>query len=229
MWQLTCWDCHPSSLLMCCISCTLSGHGTHDPLLGILEQFLLLVIGTFQYQVQLLVPAGLFAHAIPYMILMYHFWHFYACHFYPWCPRVIGWVSTQPCFFYPLDVFQGSSSWGRLSLSLINYLLCLTLRVQLLYSLVENWLVQFQCTAMIGHCFFFFHCPVLGGVLNLALSTVRTFWFCSNKSLDTLVCIHCLLQNNTVSLVIRISVGVVLRKPLCFLAYGFLTLSLFHV
>ena len=83
--------------------------------------------------------------------------------------------------------------------------------------------------AIISHCFFFFHHLVLGGVLNLSLSMVRTFQFCSDKSLDTLVCIHCLLQNNTVSLVIRISVGVVLRKPLCFLAYGFLMLSLFHV
>ena len=148
---------------------------------------------------------------------------------YPWCPRVIGWVSTQPCFFYPSDVFQGLSSWGRLPLSLINHLLCLTLRVQLLYSFVRNWLVQFQCAAIISCCFFLFHRPVVGGVLNLALSMVRTFQLCSNKSLDTLVCIHHLLQNNTVSLLIRISVDIILGKPLCFLAYAFLMLSLFPV
>ena len=55
-------------------------HGTHDPLLDILKQFLLLAINTFQYQVQLLVPVGLFTRATPYMILAYHFWHFYASH-----------------------------------------------------------------------------------------------------------------------------------------------------
>ena len=66
---------------MCCITCTLSDHGTHDPDLDIPKQSLLPVINTFQYQVQLLVLAGLFTHAIPYMILAYHFWHFYALHF----------------------------------------------------------------------------------------------------------------------------------------------------
>ena len=119
---------------------------------------------------------------------------------YPWYPRVIGWVSTQPCFFYPLDILQGSSSWGCLPFSLINHFLCLILWIQLLYSLVGNWLVQFQCTVIVNPCFFFFHCPVLGGVLNLALSTVRAFQFSSNESLDTLVCIHHLLWNDTVSL-----------------------------
>ena len=80
MWQLTHWDCHLGSLLMCCVPCTLLDHGTHDPLLDILKQFLLLAIDTFWYQVQLLVPVGLFAHVTPYMILVYHFWHFYASH-----------------------------------------------------------------------------------------------------------------------------------------------------
>ena len=94
---------------------------------------------------------------------------------YPWCPRVIGWVSTQPCFFYPLNILQGSPSWGCLPFSLINHLLCLILRIQLLYSLVGNWLVQFHCAVIIIHCYFFFHRPVLGGVLNLLLSMVRTF------------------------------------------------------
>ena len=54
----TCWDRHP------CLSS---------------KQSLLPVIDTFQYQVQLLVPVGLFAHVIPYMILVYCFWHVYAC------------------------------------------------------------------------------------------------------------------------------------------------------
>ena len=78
MQQLTRRDCCPSSLLMRCIPCTLLDHGTHAPLLDILKQFLLLVINTFWYGVQLLVLVGLFAHATPYMILAYHFWHFYA-------------------------------------------------------------------------------------------------------------------------------------------------------
>ena len=84
------------------------------------------------------------------------------------------------------------------------------------------------CAAIISCCFFFFHRPVLGSVLNLALSTVKSFWFCSNKSLDTLICIHCLLQNDTVSFVIRISVDIVLWELLCFPVYAFLMLSLFH-
>ena len=62
---------------MHCVQGALLDHGTHDPLLGIPKQFLLLVIDTFRYWVQLLVPAGLFAHVTPYMILTYHFWHFY--------------------------------------------------------------------------------------------------------------------------------------------------------
>ena len=148
---------------------------------------------------------------------------------YPWYPRIIGWVSTQPCFFYPLDILQGSPSWGCLPFSLINHLLCLILRVQLLYSLVRNWLVQFHCLAIVIRCFFLFHRPVLCSVLNLTLSMVRTFWFCSNESLDTLVCIHHLLWNNTVSLIIRLSGGVVLWELLCFPAYAFPMLTLFHV
>ena len=80
MQQLTHQDCHPGFLLTCCIPCTLLGHGIHNPLLGIPKQFLLLVINTFRYWVQLLVPAGLFTHATPYMILACHFWHFYAYH-----------------------------------------------------------------------------------------------------------------------------------------------------
>ena len=128
---------------------------------------------------------------------------------------------------YSPDVIQSLSSWGCLPLSLINHFLCLILRVQLLYSFVGNWLVQFQRTVMV-HChFFFFHHPVLGSVLHLALSMVRAFWFWSYESLDTLTCIHHLLQNYAVSLIIRVSVDIVLWKPLCFLAYAFLILSLF--
>ena len=80
MQWLTCQGCHPHSLIMGCVPCALLDHGTHDPLLDIPKQSLLLVIDTFWYQVQLLVPAGVFTHAIPYKILAYHFWHFYACH-----------------------------------------------------------------------------------------------------------------------------------------------------
>ena len=84
---------------------------------------------------------------------------------YPWWPRVIGWVST--CLFYPSDTLQGSSGWGCLSLSLVNHFLWLTLRMQWLYSLVRNWFNQFQHMAIVNCYFFFFHRPVLGGVLNL--------------------------------------------------------------
>ena len=84
MQQLNHWDCLPNSLLMRCIPCTLLDHDTHDPLLGILKQSLLLAINTFQYWVQLLVLIGLFTHVIPYMILMYCFWHVYAF----WLPLV---------------------------------------------------------------------------------------------------------------------------------------------
>ena len=79
MQQLSHWDCLPDSLLMRCILCALLDHDTHDPLLGILKQSLLPAINTFWYQVQLLVPVGLFTHVIPYTIPMYHFWHVYAC------------------------------------------------------------------------------------------------------------------------------------------------------
>ena len=92
---------------------------------------------------------------------------------YPWCPRVIRWVSTQPCLFYPSDTLQGSSGWGCLSLSLVNHFLWLTLRIQLLYSLVRNQFVQLQRAVIVNYCFFFFHRPVLGSVLNLVLSLFR--------------------------------------------------------
>ena len=65
---------------MRCVPCALSDHGTHDPLLGIPKQFLLLTTNTSRFLVQLLVPAGLFACPTPYMILAYHFLHFYASH-----------------------------------------------------------------------------------------------------------------------------------------------------
>ena len=175
-----------------------------------------------------------YLYQLGYLLMQFPIWHSHIISgismlvIYPWCPKVIRWVSTQPCFFYPSDIIQGSSSWGCLPLSLLNHFLCLILRIQLLYSLVGNWLVQFQCMAIISCYFFFFHCPVLGSVLNLSLSMVRTFWFCSHKSLDTLICIHHLLQNYTVSLIIRLSVDIMLWELLCFPAYGFLTLSLFH-
>ena len=137
---LTHQDCCPSSLLMHCVPCALLDHGTHDPLLDIPKQSLLLVINTFWYQVQLLVPAGLFTHAIFYMILAYHFWHFYAC-----CLPMVSqgnWVSFySTLLFYPLDIIQGSSHWVFLSLSLVNHFLWLILRVHLLYSLVGYWII----------------------------------------------------------------------------------------
>ena len=77
--QLNHQDCLPDSLLMHCVPCTLLDHDTHDPLLGMPKQSLLPAIDTFWYQVQLLVPVGLFAYVISYMILMYRFWHVYAC------------------------------------------------------------------------------------------------------------------------------------------------------
>ena len=147
---------------------------------------------------------------------------------YPWCSRVIRWVSTQPCVIDSLDILQSSSSWDCLSLSLINHFLCLILGVQLLYSFIRYWLAQFQCAAIVSHCFFLFHCPILGSVLNLALSMAIAFWFWSHESLDALICIHHLLQNYAVLLIIRFSVDISLWKPLCFLAYAFLMLSLFY-
>ena len=148
---------------------------------------------------------------------------------YPWCSRVIGWVSTQPCILYSLDTLQISPSWGCLSLGLINHLLCLILGVQLLYPLIGYCFIQFQCAVVNIRHFFLLHCPILGSVLNLLLSTVRAFQFRSYGSLDTSICIHCLLQNYTVLLIIRLSVDISQWKPICFLAYGFPMLFLFHV
>ena len=101
----------------------------------------------------------------------------------PWCPRVFGWVSTQPGFIYPLDILQGSSCWASLSLSLVNHFLWLILRIQLLYSLIGYWIIQFQCVAKVHCCLFLLHHPVLDGFLNLMLSVFRTFWFwmCSTE------------------------------------------------
>ena len=106
---------------------------------------------------------------------------------YPWCLRVFGWVSTQPGFIYPLDILQGSSCWGCLSLSLINHFLWLILRVQLLYSPVGNWFTQFQCAAIVHCCLFFFCHPILGSFLNFLLSAFIAFWFCSTEPLDTFI------------------------------------------
>ena len=205
LWQLNHWDFHPSSLLMCCIPCALLDHDIHDLPLGILKRFLLLATNTSQSLVQLLVPGGLFTLVTPYMILMYHSWHFYACHL----PLVFqgNWVSFySTCIFYSLDTLQTSTSQGCLSPGFINHLLCLILRVQLLYSLFRYCFVQFQCAATVIHCVFFLHHPIFGGVLNLLLSMVRALQFWSYEPLDAFICIHHLLQNYTVSLVIRLSV-----------------------
>ena len=93
----------------------------------------------------------------------------------PWCPRVFGWVSTQPSFVYPSDIFQGSSRWACLSLSLVNHFLWLILRVQLLYSFIGYCVIQFQHAAIVHRCLLFLCHPILGGFLNLALSAFRTF------------------------------------------------------
>ena len=98
----------------------------------------------------------------------------------PWCPRVLGWVSTQPGFIYPSDILQGSSCWACLSLSLVNHKKWLILRVQLLYSLIGYWIVQFQCTVIVHCCLFLLCHPVLDGFFNLTLSAFRTFQFCSD-------------------------------------------------
>ena len=69
----------PDSLLVRCIACTLLDHDSHDLLMGIPKQFLLLAINTSRYLVQLFVPAGSFALAFPHTILAYRLWHnFYA-------------------------------------------------------------------------------------------------------------------------------------------------------
>ena len=99
---------------------------------------------------------------------------------YPWCSRVLGWVSTQPGFIHPLDILQGSPCWVCLSLSLVNHFLWLILRVQLLYPLIGYWIVQFQCVAIVHRCLCFLCCPVLDGLLNLTLSAFKTFLFCSD-------------------------------------------------
>ena len=93
----------------------------------------------------------------------------------PWCPRVLGWVSTQPRFIYPSDIFQGLSHWACLFLSLINHWLWLILRVQLLYSFIGYCIIQFQRTAIVHCCLLFLCHPILDGFLNLALSVFRTF------------------------------------------------------
>ena len=98
----------------------------------------------------------------------------------PWCPRVLGWVSTQPGFVYPSDILQGLSRWACLSLSLVNHFLWLILRVQLLYSFIGYCIVQFQCAVIIHRCLFFLCRPILDGFLNFALSVFRTFLFCSD-------------------------------------------------
>ena len=63
---------------MRCVPCALVDHGNHDLLLDLLKQSLLTVIDTFWYQVQLLVPVGLFAHEISHTLLTYCLWHIYA-------------------------------------------------------------------------------------------------------------------------------------------------------
>ena len=82
---------------------------------------------------------------------------------------------------------------------------------------------------IVHHCFFLLCHPILGSFLNLLLSMFRAFQFCSNKFLDTSVCIHRLQQNSTVLLIVRFSADVSWWKHFCFLAYAFLMLSLFHV
>ena len=59
------------------------------------------------------------------------------------------------------------------SLGLINHFLWLILGVQLLYSFIGYYFIQFQCTAIIIHHHSLLHFSVSGGVLNFLLSTVR--------------------------------------------------------
>ena len=65
----------PDFLLMRCIACALSDCDSHVLLMDIPKQSLLPAIDTFQYLVQLLVPVGSFAPAIPHMLLVYRLWH----------------------------------------------------------------------------------------------------------------------------------------------------------
>ena len=53
MQRLNHQDCLPDSLLVRCVACALSDHDSHDLLLDILKQSLLLAIDTFRYLVQL--------------------------------------------------------------------------------------------------------------------------------------------------------------------------------
>ena len=64
-----------NSPLVRCVACALLDHDSHDLLLDIPKQSLFLVIDTFQYLVQSLVPVGSFALAIPHMLLTYCLWH----------------------------------------------------------------------------------------------------------------------------------------------------------
>ena len=88
--QLNHQDHPPDPLLVRCIACALLDHDSHDLLMGIPKQFLLPVIDTFRYLVQLLVPAGSFALVFPCTILVYHLWHNIYPSCCPWCPRVLG-------------------------------------------------------------------------------------------------------------------------------------------
>ena len=108
---------------------------------------------------------------------------------YPWCPRVIGWVSTQPGFVYPSDILQGSSCWGCLSLSLINHFLWLVLRIQLLYSLIGKLT---------------YSVPARGDSLSLPLflSSPNIGWcpqFCSEPSSSVLMSLWIYLSVSIIS------------------------------
>ena len=73
--QLNHWGRLPDSLLVHCVACALLDHDSHDLLMGIPKQSLLLAINTSRYLVQLLVPVGLFALVVPRTILVYRLWH----------------------------------------------------------------------------------------------------------------------------------------------------------
>ena len=117
---------------------------------------------------------------------------------YPWCPRVIGWVSTQPGFVYPSDILQGSSCWGCLSLSLINHFLWLVLRIQLLYSLIGKLTYSVPACSDSSSLPLFLSSPNIGRCPQFC-------WACSEPSSSVLT-----------SFWIHLSVSIVSSKAILF-------------
>ena len=178
------------------------------PLLGIPKQSLHLAIDTSWYLVQLLVPVGLFTPVIPHTLLAYCLWH----NIYAFLLPLVSQGTWMSFYSTRLHLPFGYSP-GFISLSLLVSQLGQSLLVVDLEStaIVLSYEILSCSVPMHGNSSllpFFLCCPILDGFLKFALSAFRTFWFCSDQFLDTSVCIHCLQQNSTVSLIIRLSVDV---------------------